>query len=262
MAILKGDLEFTGSIGGLSAYKVKGIDKTILRNKGGANKKQILKSPAFVRTRENYTEFAACAKLGGSIRRSMLAMAPMADYNFTPLLSSLAKTIQCLDTESKRGERNILLSQHRNLLVGFSLNRNISFESIVRHPIHCSLDRAAGKAVVQLPSLMPGVNLMTSKQYPLFRFVINLGYVADRVFGTKGYVEEGDNENCCVYTDWHHTAELFEERELIAQLKDISDMKESSTFILSVGIQMGIPVTNTVVNPVKYAGCAKIMAVA
>lgn len=261
MAILKGNLEFTGSLGNLSAYQLPGTGKTILRTKGGATKKKIQKSPAFKRTRENYTEFSGCAKMGGSIRKSMLPLAPLADYNFTPLLNSLAKTIQLLDTECVRGERNIYLSRYRHLLTGFSLNRNTSFESMVKHPLHCTIDRDNKRAVVQLPELMPGVNLMLSKQYPLFRFVVNLGCVVDKLYSTYGYIGE-EMESRCVYTDWHHTTQPFDAEELSVELQKTSVLTDDITLILSVGVQMGVPVTDTVTNPVKYAGCAKIMGVA
>lgn len=260
MAILKSNLEFTGSLGNLSAYELPGVG-TVLRTKGGAKKKQIQKSPKFQRTRENYTEFSGCAKMGGSIRQSMLVMAPLADYNFTPVLNSLAKTIQLLDTECVRGERNIYLSRYKHLLTGFSLNRNSTFESIVKHPLHCTIDRENKRAVVQLPELMPGVNLILSKQYPLFRFIVNLGGVADRLFSTYGYVG-APMESRCVYTDWHHATQLFDAAEALVELKDTAALPDDTTLILSVGIQMGTPVTDTVVNPVKYAGCAKIMGVA
>ncbi|MHB1179635.1 MAG: hypothetical protein ACYCZO_15055 [Daejeonella sp.] len=261
MAILKGDIEFTGSLGNLSAYKMRGLDKTILRTKGGADKKKILKSPSFELTRQNFTEFGGCAKMGGSIRRSMLPLAPLADYNYTPSLSSLAKVIQLLDNESKRGERNIYLSNHRQLLNGFSLNRNTSFESIIKHPVHCSINRNAGNAVVQLPSLVPGINLITDKRYPLFRFIINLGCVADRIFTKRGYFNLKELESSSVFTDWHHTGELFNEREISIKLHTEHFTKDES-LILSIGIQMGMPLTPALVNPIKYAGCAKIIAVA
>lgn len=260
MAILKGNIEFTGSIGNLSAYKMRGSEKTILRTKGGADKKKILKSPSFKLTRENFTEFSGCAKLAGCIRRSMLVMAPLADYNYTPFLSSLAKTIQTLDLESKRGERKILLSKHRNLLTGFSLNKKTSFESIVRHPVTCQIDRNSVKAIIKLPELMPGVNLITGKQYPLFRFIVNLACVADPVFRLKGYfIQEPGSSH--VYTNWYHSSQLFNAMELIVQLKDSTTLKDDKTLILSLGLQMGMPVSDSVINPVKYAGCARIMAV-
>lgn len=93
----------------------------------------------------------------------------------------------------------------------FSLNRDTSFESIVRHPVYCAIDREHKHAVVQLPELIPGVNLLFNRQYPVFRFVINLGCVADRHFSIYGY--QGDQlENRCVYTDWHHATAVSGKR--------------------------------------------------
>ena len=261
MAILKNGLEFSGGLGNLSAYKLPGMKQTIVRTKGGADKKKILNSPSFKLTRDNYTEFGACAKMGGSIRRSMLALAPLADYNYTPMLNSLAKTIQLLDTESPRGERNVILSRHKHLLTGFSLNRNIIFESVVRHPLQFSLDRDHKQALIQLPELMPGVNLMVSKQYPLFRFIVNLGCVTDMRFIGKGY-HAGNIVNSSVYTDWFHASHLFQAMDVSVDLKEKVVISDQMTMILSLGIQMGIQLTDTLVNPVKYGGCAKIIAVA
>ena len=50
MATLEGGIEFTGSVGMLSAYRIKGSDKIILRKKGGPKKKQVLTSQKFKRT--------------------------------------------------------------------------------------------------------------------------------------------------------------------------------------------------------------------
>src|SRR5687768_1251332 len=140
MAFLKSDFEFTGSIGNVSAYKLPGVDGTVLRLKGGADKKKILSAASFELTRQNAAEFGACGKMGGSIRRSMLPMIPLADYNFVSSLNALAKIIQLLDTEGNRGERSITLSARREFLKGFSLNKNTVFESIVRHPLEYRID--------------------------------------------------------------------------------------------------------------------------
>lgn len=261
MAFLKSDFEFTGSIGGLSAYNLPGVDGTVLRTKGGGDKKKILTAASCKLTRQNAAEYGACGKMGGSIRRSMLPMVPLADHNFVSNLNALAKIIQLLDTEGHRGERSIALSGRKEYLRGFSLNKNTAFESIVRHPLEYQIDRGAGKAVVLLPELMQGVNLMTSRQYPVFRFLVNLGCVADRTFGLKGYLNEEDMESCCFYTGWHHTQALFEAREVLVELKDPSAIGDTTTLILSVGIQMGTPVSDLVVNPAKHGGCAKIIGV-
>lgn len=261
MAFLKSDFEFTGSIGNISAYKLPGVDGTVLRTKGGGDKKKILTKASCKLTRQNAAEYGGCGKIVGSIRRSMLPMVALADHNFVSNLNALAKIIQLQDTEGNRGERTIALSARKEYLRGFSLNKNTAFESIVRHPLEYQIDRGAGKAVVLLPELMQGVNLMTSRQYPVFRFLVNLGCVVDRTFGTHGYRTEEDMESCCFYTGWHHTQALFEAREVLVELKDPSVIGDTTTLILSVGIQMGVPVSDLVVNPAKHGGCAKIIGV-
>lgn len=48
---------------------------------------------------------------------------------------------------------------------------------------------------------------------------------------------------------------------IMATLKDSTPLKDDKTLILSIGIQMGMPVSDSVINPVKYADCARIIAV-
>ena len=260
MAILKSGIEFTGSMGNVSAYKMQGTDKTVLRTKGGPSKKQILKSPKFKRTRENYTEFGQCGKMGGSIRKAMLSLVSIADYNFTPSLNALAKIIQVLDTESERGKRNVLLSKYKHYLNGFSLCKSTAFESMVRHPLTYNIDREAAEAVLQVPGLIPGVNLILPKQYPLFRFVLSLGCVDDRIFGVNDHIAD-HTQSRCVYSDWYHTGDSLEAAELSVKLTYPEDIQEHSTLILAVGLQMGVPLTAEIVNPVKRAGVARIFMV-
>ena len=62
MAFLKSDFEFTCSIGSVSAYKLPGADGTVLRTKGGASKKKILKASDSKLTRQNFTKFSGCPK--------------------------------------------------------------------------------------------------------------------------------------------------------------------------------------------------------
>lgn len=262
MAILKGNLDFTGSMGGVSAYKRHDSDKTILRGKGGATKKKIYSSPSFVRTRENFTEFGLCGKMGGCIRRSMISLGPLADYNFTPRLTTIAKIIQTMDTENIRGERNVQLSAHKHLLTGFSLNKKIAFESIVKPALPHAINRAEGNATVQIPGLIPGINFSNTRSYPFYRFIINLGCVKDKVYKTFQPKGIDDCENCSEYSEWRHSFQNTLPLEMSIKLSDLDSLDDTITLILSVGIQFGTPLSDAIIQPVKYAGCAKIIAVA
>lgn len=255
MAIMKNPLQFTGSLGHLSAYTVQGSDKVILRTKGGASKKKIKTSPKFARTRENNSEFGRCAKVASSIRAAIWPVKHMADYNFTPPLIALAKHVQGMDKKNARGKREVAFSQHRYLLEGFNLNRRNPFDSVVRHPLSCNLNRAAATAAIQLPHLVPGVNFRIPWQWPVFRFVAALGIMDDH--GRQGNTSTG--YAVLMQTEWHPVLQPFPSQILELEFSHAALLK-SSTFLLSIGIETGMPMSNTIINPARYGGCAKILA--
>src|SRR5687768_10428056 len=132
MAQLDGVIQFTGSLQNLSAYKMRGSDKIIIRKKGGPTKKQIKYSPGFENTRLNNKEFGGRAVAAACIKHCLRPLMFLADYNITGPLNALLRPIQKMDTKSVRGTRHILLSEQPRLLEGFSLNRRYMFDSIVR----------------------------------------------------------------------------------------------------------------------------------
>jgi len=264
MAVLKNGVQFTGSLNGLSAYTMKGFDKIIFRTKGGASKEQVKKSPNFERTRENYTEFSGCAKAGSSIHRSLFRVKHLADHNFMPTLSAISKRIQLLDKEGKRGERSIRFSQHRYLLEGFHLNKKTPLDNVVRHPIHYNIDRTTASATIHLPRLLPQINLFIPEHYPLYRFIISLSVVADLEFNGTDFSDRNSGFPQVAYqhTEWHPARQTFEAQTLEISMGLPDALDDNNTLLLAVGIEMGIPVTNTLTEGAGEGGCAKILGVA
>src|SRR5579862_1387448 len=129
MAQLESEFEFTGSLGNLSAYKMRGVDRIVIRTKGGASRDKILKSPEFELTRRNISEFSGCSTAGRWVRYALYSQRALADYNISGPLNALMKSMQLLDKVSEWGKRSILLSKNPTLLEGFSLNRYVTFES-------------------------------------------------------------------------------------------------------------------------------------
>lgn len=264
MAILTNGLGFTGRLQNMTAYKMKGSDKIILRAKGGASKNKVLHSPSFARTRENFTEFGGCARTTRDIRLAIHPVKHLADFNFTATLNALAKKIQLMDQTNERGQRAICISQYRYLLEGFQLNRVHTFDSVVRHPLRYAIDRVAGRATVQLPELVPGLNLHIPWYNPLFRFVVALGLVPDRTFTGSGYGMRNDAQHFPVATactSWHAVSQPVEAEMIELDLGISGGMLEEHTMLLSVGIEMGVPVSAAVTDVVKRVGCGKILGV-
>ena len=63
MARIKGAIDLTGKLGGLSIYKRVDMDGAIARMPGGATKHKIKNDANFARTRENNPEWKGIGKL-------------------------------------------------------------------------------------------------------------------------------------------------------------------------------------------------------
>jgi hypothetical protein len=264
MARLKGNIEFTGSLGELSAYKRRDSKEIILRTKGGASKKKIKTSPSFARTRLLNKEWGGCSKAGTAIRVVLAPLKHMADFNISGPLNALSKKIQKLDILSSLGERNIMISKYCNLYEGFNLTEKKLFDSIVRRPVTALIDTQTGIATVNFPELQQGINLINSNKKPFYRFVISFGAVSDVIFdqNLQEYIPiEKDMQNMHTYItiDWHPWRSTFKSITKQLSLQDYAPTSSLSLF-LAIGIEFGDSLTSSIIEPVNYSGSAKILA--
>lgn len=179
MATLISDIMFTGSLGNLSAYRMKGSDKIILRKKGGATREKIRTSPGCEGIRKVNMEFGGRSQFTRLMRLAMHPVVPLADFNFTGHLHKILRPIQVMDPVSVPGKRNVHLTRSPRLLEGFSLNKFHTFDFVVRTPLTYSLDRDNRSATVAIPALMPNINFFPHPYHPMYGFVAVLGIVPD-----------------------------------------------------------------------------------
>jgi hypothetical protein len=264
MPKLKGAIQFTGKIGELSTYTMQGQDGIMMRQKGGASKEKIKNHPNFALTRLNNAEFGASSKAGKAVREAIVMVKHLANYNFSGDINAIAKTIIKQDKVNKWGERDILFSQYRHLLEGFSLNRQLFFNTVVRHPVICKLDRNTGSASLQLPNLLPGINFFTPPGQHLYQFIFTMGVIPDKVFTPAGYRPKDPvmYHPTTFTSQWHSVAEPMPAQSIELQLENFKGLTGSNSLVLAAGIGFGFPLSNNIVQPVKYAGTATILATA
>lgn len=262
MAKLNGIHIYTGPVGDASAYRMRGHDQIILRNKGGASRERIRQHPNFELTRRNNEEWKACILTARILMVALHRIRPLADYNYSGNLNALCKSIQLLDSTHEKGRRSVLLSQGYYKLEGFSFCKDHLFESLLRHPLQISLDKGAGTAIVDLPLIEPGINLRNPKQQPLYRFVFVLAAVADVVYNEERnmympLVEKlpGAQTVCTEWNSWKQKSAA----QMLSLVLNNWTNPAGCTLVLAAGIEFGVPLSNTEVQLVKYAGTAKIM---
>lgn len=126
MAIQKGLIKFTGSVGDFSGYEKEGI--FYLRTKGGGTKEHINNSPACARTREGNAEMEHASQLSTKFRKSIYAHLPKVKFNrLHNRLTDLFFDMIFSDTINDRGKRKAYKGDMQ-LLSGFNINKFLPLE--------------------------------------------------------------------------------------------------------------------------------------
>ena len=265
MPKLVGNIQFTGNMGNMTAYKMRGHDDVIVRRTSAPTKFQLKHSPGFANVRRNNMEWKSSTQAAAQLRRAMNRTIHLSDNNISAPLNGLTLKICKLSTIGTWGTRPVLYSVHKDKLAGYNFNLKNMFDSIVRSAVNCTISRETNTATIQLPSLEPGVQLKFPWKQPVYRFVLQLGAVSDCMYDEKrkDYKVITNTEFIHAYaeTEWLAVKKCFEGRtfELVFPKPELID--DSKTFILSIGIEMGNMEVPGEIASVKYAGAGKILAV-
>ncbi len=266
MAIIKGAIQMTGSIKGVSFYTVRGSDRVIMRTKGGASKNKIATSPKFEGLRKQQKEWGGCAKFGSLTRYAFGGLHRLADYNLTPVLNGMGKNLMKLDTMSETGKRNLRLSAYRQALEGFNFNRNYPFNSVLRVGVTCEINRETLQATVKVPRINAANDIQNIQRLPYYRLIVVLGTVTDWHYSEteQAYIPAELNLNGVseVYTsEWYQTQGIQNEQAITVQMTEQEQalVTDEVTVLVSMGIEFGtVGFTGEPVE-VKYAGCGKVI---
>lgn len=265
MGKMNDGFSFTGSVGNLSVFNMKGVDRPVVRTKGGPSKEKIKNHPNFESTRMNNAEFGGRSTASKWIMQSLWHQKALADHNIASSLNALMRPIQALDNTSGLGKRSILLSKDPHLLVGFSLNRGMAFDSIVRNPIAWTLTRNDRSASIGIPALIPQINLHVPGFWAMYSLVATIGIVPDLHYHDLGYrplsndYRTGSSLAAC--TDWYPVMNGSPANQLDVQYP-VTPPDEHFSVVLAIGIRFGIMRNAATIEQAPDAGAAKVLAVA
>jgi hypothetical protein len=262
MAKLNPPLNFTGSLGNLSAYRMRGHDQIILRTKGGATREKIRTSPNFELVRRNNSEFSGRAVMSKWIMKALRPLKALADYNIAGPLNALVKPIQALDTQSVWGKRHVQLTKQKSLLEGFSLNRKNQFDAVLRASVSFSVSREECTANLTIPALVPGINFFPPLHQTVYSMVAVLGIVPDVFYSDGKYLPSSPSYSdmfiTMATTLWKPVSYASDEVSL--QLTgNFEPPDEYYSVMLSIGIRYGELRNGNDIVQKKYAGSAKIL---
>jgi hypothetical protein len=266
MPFLEGPFAFTGKLDMLSAYRMRGVDKIVVRRKGGPSAEKVKTSPSFKNTRRTMSEFGGCSRHGSYVRMAMHQLRRLSDYNFGSDINSIMRQVQLRDGTGEWGRRKITLSEHTRLLEGFSTTYKApSFDSIVRTPVYYTMDRVNRSARIEIPELMRDINYFPQNNHAMFRLTVTLGIVPDVTFdvAAKEYLPpkwyNRSYYSIDISTGWNPSLEGMESSVLEIAM-NVLPPDNRWTLLLSIGIEYGAFREGGKIEEVKRFGAAKILA--
>jgi hypothetical protein len=268
MAIVKGFLQMTGSLKGVSFYTRRGSDQVIMRTKGGVTKEKMATAPQYDGIRKSQNEFGGSSKFASMIRFAFGGLNRLADYNLNATLSGMSKNLMKLDVISDKGKRRLQLSQHKQVMEGFNFNRVYPFNTVLRVGITASLDREHLGATVTIPRINTGIDLINIQRLPYFRIIAVLGTVADIQYdeAEKAYlpaVPDLHGTSQVVNGSWYPSQTIVAEHTMTVQMSEACQalLTNEVSVLLSIAVEFGaVGFTGETVE-VKYAGCGKVLMV-
>jgi len=268
MAIVKGFMQITGSIKGVSFYTRRGSDKVIMRTKGGPSKEQIAHSPKFEKSRRQQKEFKGCSKFSSLGRYAFGGLHRLADYNLTPVLVKMGGKLMKLDTESVFGKRSLKLSEYKQALEGFNFNIEFPLNTVLRVLPRWEIDRELLKATVTIPRINTNIDLLNIQKLPFFRLIIAIGTISDLTYNTDVNEYEPVLYDLHGHSDtligkWYSTQTIVPEHTMTLQMSEdeAAILTENVSVLLSMAVEFGnVGYTDEPVE-VKYAGCGKVIGV-
>ncbi len=194
MAKQRGHIKYTGTLGEVRHFKIKGNKGFYAGLVGGPTAEQVKTAPGFIRTRENMSEFAACAMAGKSVRVGLSSlMRQMSDSRLAGRLTAIMKKINIEDGSEARGQRAVLVSQQPQYLRGLDFNRNLSFNGIFAAPFILTANVDRNETELSVPAFNPlnSINIPSGATH--FRLINAISLVSDFVYNsTTGAYEPSD----------------------------------------------------------------------
>lgn len=205
MATPKGLIGFQGTIDGITFYMREG--KPCARKAAGPSKEKISTSRKCQRTRENNAEFKGAVAASKLLRQGLNPfIKDFADWNISGRLNGVFRKV--IDRSAGiRGERPIEILPNRDLLIGFNLHKEVSFDSIFQAPFTASVNSDRNKVTLRIPDFDASKSINAPSGATHFRLINAVTVVPEfvydplskRYFPADGITEILKGDSCSDY---------------------------------------------------------------
>ncbi len=182
MARQTGLVKYSGTMGGVRHFKIKGLEGDFAGMAGGPTSEQIYNDPAFIRTRENMSEFGGSAA-AKSVRVALSQIIKQfSDPRLTGRLTAIMKQINLEDQSEARGKRAIEISSQKQYLAGLEFDANLSLSGLFNAPYTLTNSTSRDSATLTIPAFNPTSLVNAPAGATHFRLVNAIAVASDWVY--------------------------------------------------------------------------------
>lgn len=243
MAKQTGLVRYTGTMGGVRHFKIKGLQGDYAGVVGGPTADQIKNDPAFIRTRENMKEFGGCASAAKTIRVGLASIIKqMSDSRIAGRLTSIMKQIQLNDTANPRGERTVSVSANPTTLEGLDYNKTVSLAGVFNAPYTLINSVGRDSATFKIVAFNPANYINAPAGATHFRLVNAINVVSDWKYNAStGEYEATDPTlselNDVQYSDYLDLSTVTLDTIITTTLPGSPTMTSSVSVLNNIGIE-------------------------
>ncbi len=140
---------------GYRAYKIKGVDHTIIARKGGPTADQIKNQDSYLELRNNQKEFGVASILAKSLRDSIPSeLYKISEKYVSGKLTAQFRNLAKLE-KGTTGTRSFILSDHAGELQGFDFNPDSPFPEAFSDRFFIREGSHRGHAILHFPEFIP-----------------------------------------------------------------------------------------------------------
>ncbi|MCZ4407268.1 hypothetical protein O3Q51_00500 [Cryomorphaceae bacterium 1068] len=152
-----GVIRIRGKVGNLTFTQSE--DGHEVRLSTSLNGDKMRKDRRFIRTRENWAEFARAGKAAKLIRQAFaIQTRQISDRRGYPRLVTQTLKVVKSDPVNGRGER-VITQGDFNYLLGYEFNQRQTMSGVLKVPVDVAIDPAAGTVNIDLPEMLPEVGV-------------------------------------------------------------------------------------------------------
>ncbi len=175
---------------GYRAYKLKGIDHTIIARKGGPSTEQVRTAEAYTEVRKHQKEFGIASMMAKALRNSLSpGMSAICETYVSGRLTAQFRNL-AKQEEGKTGKRPLYPSKHGHLLNGFEFNTTAPYDEIFGAKYFVRPGSRRGQVILHFPAFIPDKTFKKPKEATNFKINARLVAISDYHFDedTKQYV--------------------------------------------------------------------------